>query len=84
MWCLHVILGVTKWGTKRNTGLRSMAGIEMVDVMVMRRKLHWLGHLERLDDTRLPKCLLVCCPHQAEARYFGSRAAPLSSLQWSV
>ena len=39
-----------------------MAGIEKVDVMVMRRRLRWLGHLERLDDTRLPKCLLVCCP----------------------
>ena len=30
--------------------------------MVMRRRLRWLGHLERLDDTRLPNCLLVCCP----------------------
>ena len=39
-----------------------MAGIERVDVMIMRRRLRWLGHLERLDDTRIPKRLLVCCP----------------------
>ena len=42
--------------------LWSIAGIERVDVMVMRRRLCWLGHLEHLDGTRLPKCLLVCCP----------------------
>ena len=28
----------------------------------MRRRLRWLGHLERSDDTRLSKCLLVCHP----------------------
>ena len=39
-----------------------MADIERVEVMAMRSRLHWLGHLDRLDDTDLPKCLLVCCP----------------------
>ena len=55
---------VTRWDKKRSVELhvRSMADIERVEVMVMRRRLHWLGHLELSDDTCLPKCLLVCCP----------------------
>ena len=40
----------------------SMADIDRVDAMMMRRRLHWLGHQEGLDDTHLPKCFLVCCP----------------------
>ena len=28
----------------------------------MRRRLRWLGHLVRMDSTRLPKQLLVCRP----------------------
>ena len=36
-----------------------MAGIERVEVMVMRRKLRWLGHVERMADSRIPKYLLV-------------------------
>ena len=62
MWCLRVILGVSRWDQKRNTELRLEAGIERVEVMVMRRRLCWLGHLERMADTRLPRCLLVCRP----------------------
>ena len=39
-----------------------MAGIERVEVMVLKRILRWLGHVELMDDTRIPKCLLGCCP----------------------
>ena len=59
MGCLQVILGVSWWDKKRNSELRSLGGLERVDVMVMRRRLRWLGHMERLDISRLPKCLLV-------------------------
>ena len=64
MGCLRVILGVTRWpwDKKRNTELRSMAGIERVEVMVMRRRLRWLGHVERMADSCIPKGLLVCRP----------------------
>ena len=72
MCCLRVILGVSRWDEKRNTELRLKAGMERVEVMVMRRRLRWLGHLERLDDTRLPKCLLVCRP-QAGKRSVGGQ-----------
>ena len=77
MGCLRVILGVTRWEKKRNTELCSMAGIERVEVMVMRRRLRWLGHVERMDDTRLPKCLLVCKPQD------GKRSAGGQKRRWN-
>ena len=39
-----------------------MGGLERVEVMVMRRRLRWLDHVERMKDSCLPKCLLVCRP----------------------
>ena len=62
MWCLHVLRGVTRLDKKCNTELWSMAEIERVEVMVMRWRLLCLGHLEWLEDTRLPKCLLLHLP----------------------
>ena len=41
--------GVTKWDNKRNTELRVMAGLERVEVMLMRRRLRWLGHVARME-----------------------------------
>ena len=77
MGCLRVILGVTRWDKKRNTELRSMAGIEGMEIMVMRRRLRWLGHLVRTDDTRLPKCLLVCHPQA------GKRSVGGQKIRWN-
>ena len=48
-------------GQKHNTALWPMADIDRVEVTAMRSRLHWLGHLDKLDDTHLPKCLLVSC-----------------------
>ena len=73
MWCLRVILGVSRWDQKRDTELRLKAGIERVEVTVMRRRLRWLGHLERMDDTRLPKCLLVCRPQAGKCSAGGQK-----------
>ena len=36
-----------------------MAGLERVELMLMRRRLRWLGHAARMEETRIPKCLLV-------------------------
>ena len=58
MGCFWVILGVSHWDKMRNTELHSMGGL----VMFMRRRWRWLGHVERMKDSRLPKCLLVCKP----------------------
>ena len=62
MGCLRVILGVTRWDMKRNTMLRSLGEMERVETMIMKRRLRWLGHLERMENSRIPKCFLVCRP----------------------
>ena len=62
MKCAWVILGVTRWNEKRNTDLRAKAGLKRVEVMMMKRKLRWLGHAARMKKDRIPKCLLVCKP----------------------
>ena len=59
MRCVRVILGVTRWDQKRNTELRAAAGLERVEVMLMRRRLRWLGHVARMEETCIPKCLVV-------------------------
>ena len=62
MKCVQVIQGVTKWDKKKNTKLRAMAGLERVEVMLMRRRPRWLGHVVRMEETRIPKFLLMCKP----------------------
>ena len=59
---VRVILGVSKWDMRRNTELRAEAGLERVEVMLMRRRLQWLGHEARMSKSRIPKCMLVCEP----------------------
>ena len=36
----------------------SKAKIEGISAMVLRNQMHWAGHLVRMSDARLPKCLL--------------------------
>ena len=43
----------------RNTQLRNLTKIERVDVLIQKRRLQWLGHVERMSDERLQKKLLV-------------------------
>ena len=64
-------------GSKRSTELRLKAGIERVEVMVIRRRLRWLGNLERMDVSRLPRCLLVCRPQA------GKRSAGGQKRRWN-
>ena len=56
----------------RNTQLRSLGGLNRVQMMVMRRWL-WLGHLEKMENSRLPKCLLVCRPASGKLSVGGQR-----------
>ena len=53
---------MTRWDEKRNTDLRATAGLERVEVMMMKSRLRWLGHVARMEEIRIPKCLLVCKP----------------------
>ena len=57
--CLRIITGTSLWVKMRNTQLRNKANINRVDVMIQKRRLQWLGHVERMHDDRLPKKLLV-------------------------
>ena len=57
--CVRVIFGVSLWDKKRNTELRAEADLEGVEVMLMKRRLRWLGHVARMDSTRIPKCMHV-------------------------
>ena len=45
---------------KRNATLWYLSEMDRVETMVMKRRLRWLGHIERTENSRLPKCFLVC------------------------
>ena len=72
MW---VILGVTKWDKKRNTELSGLIDLERVEVVLMRRRLRirWLGHVARMEETRIPKCLLTCKPDKGKRSVGGQK-----------
>ena len=57
--CLRIITGTSLWEKMKNTQLRGKANIERLDVMIQKRRLQWLGHLERTSADRLPKKLLT-------------------------
>ena len=57
--CIRTILGLSLFDKLRNTDLRRRANIERVETILQRRRLRWLGHIERMKNTRLPKQLLV-------------------------
>ena len=52
--CVWVILGVPRWDMKRNTMLWSLGEMERVETTIMKRRLRWLGHLERMENSRIP------------------------------
>ena len=43
----------------KRSEIRKMAYIERVEIMLKQRRLRWLGHIERMSNSRLPKQLLV-------------------------
>ena len=64
MRCLRIILGVSL-REKRNTAIRKLAKQQRVSSVLMRKRLHFLGHLERMKDERVLKKLLVCAEETA-------------------
>ena len=77
MRCLRIILGVSVRDMKRNTTIRQMAKQQRLSSVLMQRRLRLLGHLSRMDDSRLPKQLLVCAPVS------GSRAVGGQKYRWN-
>ena len=57
--CLRIVYNISLWQKLRNTEIRKIANIERVETMIQLRRLRWLGHVERMPETRLPKILLV-------------------------
>ena len=60
MKCVQVILGMTRWDEKRNTDLRAKAGLKRVEVMMMKRRLRWLGHVAWIKELRPYPQVLAC------------------------
>ena len=53
--CLRIILGVSMRDNVRNTVIRHQAGMLTVESMIRERRLQWLGHLARMDQSRTPR-----------------------------
>ena len=58
MKCLRGILGITKFDHKRNEDILAETKQCLVGELVTRARLRWLGHVARMDVTRLPPRLL--------------------------
>ena len=50
-----------------------MTGLERVEGMLMKRRLRWLGHVARMEETRIPKCLLTCKPDRRKRSVGGQK-----------
>ena len=59
MKCVRVILGVSMWDKRRNTELSAEAGLERIEVTLMMRRLWCLGHVARVSNNCIPKCMHV-------------------------
>lgn len=59
MQCLRKIAHVSLWDQEHwsltNSGLRLCLGVPAVTDMVSQARLRWLGHVARMDSSRLPK-----------------------------
>ena len=73
MRCLRIILGISVQEEIRNTAIRKLAKQQRISSVLMRTKLCFLGHLERMKDERVPKKLLVCAPEHGKQTAGGQR-----------
>lgn len=56
--CLRKILGI-RWQDKQtNNRVLELAGLPSMQTVLSQRRLTWLGHVRRMDNSRLPKQLL--------------------------
>jgi len=59
MRCLRTILSISTWDNKRNTSIRKTAKQQRVSSLLSQRRLRFVGHIARMDESRLPRQLLV-------------------------
>ena len=58
MRCLRKILGLTWEDKVTNEKVLTRAGITSMSTLLKQKRLRWLGHVHRMEDTRIPKCLM--------------------------
>ena len=76
MKCLRSLIGVSRMDRVRNEEVRRRAGIEMELVSTAdQRVLRWFGHVERMDEYRMARRVLM-----AEVR--GGRVRGRLRLGW--
>ena len=60
MKCLRSLVGVSRMDRVRNEEVRRRAGIEMqLASRAEQRVLRWFGHVERMDDYRMARRVLM-------------------------
>ena len=58
MRCLRRLLGITWQDRIRNEDILERAGTRSMQCILKQKRLHWLGHICRMEDGRIPKDLL--------------------------
>jgi hypothetical protein len=58
MQCLRVLCGISRRLHMPNEVIRSKCDQPLVAVKLREHRLRWLGHLGRMGDERVPKCVL--------------------------
>ena len=62
------ILGII-WKDKiTNEEVRRRTGMDKLEDIIRRKRLHWLGHLHRMQQNRIPKQVLQWSPHGKKKR----------------
>lgn len=56
--CLRRLLGLTWQDRVPNSEVLEKAGMPSIYTLLSTRRLRWLGHVARMDDSRIPKSLL--------------------------
>ena len=56
--CLRRILGITWQDKVTNTAVLERAGSHSIHLLLCQRRLHWLGHVHRMGNGRIPKDVL--------------------------
>ena len=62
MSCSRIILRISLWNKQCNTTLRKLAKQHRASAILVQCRLRLLGHLTRMDNSCLPKKLLVFAP----------------------
>ena len=75
MKCLRSFVGVSRMDRVRNDEVRRRAGIERVASRADQGVLRWFGHVERMDEYRMARWLLM-------AEVSGGRVRGRQRLGW--